>query len=72
MVSERTRTYFVTHGRHKFLAPVAWLPVCFRLFSGAMSYTGFRTGYNSRVPGSESWFKSEITNGIYNLCSPWM
>ena len=74
MVFQRpTRTYFGTQRPPQGPAmPIAGLPESCSFFGGAMSYTGFCTGYNSRDAA-----KNEVNRGSshklpvesYNLCS---
>ena len=74
----RKNNILAFNGRHKLLLwrPYLLLQYDYRflsVFPGAMSYTGFRTGYNSRDPG-----ENEVNHGSshklpmepYNLFSP--
>ena len=78
MVSHRPRENILAlSGRHKLQLSMArsMIASILQFFSGAVSYTGFRTGYNSRHHGENEvncGSSHKLQMKSYNLCSPWI
>ena len=58
MVSERHKNIFWHSRPSQVPGARSMITGIFQVFSGSMSYTGFCTGYNSRVPG-----ENEVNGG---------